>query len=71
MILVRILFTLLLIGPVILGVINFIKYRDEPALNKESYYVALIDSAVLYAIAYNVIFLFRNCFWLWARIRSA
>jgi len=62
MILVRILFTLLLIGPIIPGVINYAKNREEPALKKESNYVALINSAGLYAIPYNVIFLIQELF---------
>ena len=62
MILVRIFFSILIVGPVILGVLNLRQYRNLNVSKKSSYHTVLINSAVLYAIAFNVIFFLQELF---------
>jgi len=62
MILVRVFFSLLIVGPLVLGVINFVQNRTIELPGKTKNYTVLINSAILYAIAYNVIFFIQELF---------
>lgn len=62
MILVRIFFSFLILGPIVLGLLNFRKNRKVIVPQKTTHHVALINSAVLYALAYNVIFFLQELF---------
>ena len=62
MILVRIFFSILIVGPIILGVLNLRQYRNLNVSKKSSYHTVLINSAVLYAIAFNFIFFLQELF---------
>lgn len=62
MILVRLFFTLLILGPIVLGILNLRQYRALSIPKQPPYYTALINSAVLYAIAFNVIFFLQELF---------
>jgi len=62
MILTRIFFSFLILGPILIGLLNLRKYKNNHEKPKMTHYSALLNSAVLYAIAYNVIFFFQELF---------
>jgi len=62
MILVQIFFTILLVGPILWGLRNWVKYRGTSAPKDISNYTTMINSAVLYALAFNLIFFLQELF---------
>ena len=62
MILVQILFAFLLFGPIISGTRNWFKYKEYSTPKGTSNYNTMINSAVLYAIAFNLIFFIQELF---------
>lgn len=62
MILVQIVLTILLIGPIVWGCYNWVKYKGTSAPKNKFYYIAMVNSAVLYALAFNLIFFIQELF---------
>jgi len=62
MILVQIFITILLIGPLVWGCRNWVKYRGTSAPKNKTNYTTMINSAVLYALAFNIIFFLQELF---------
>ena len=62
MIFLRIFFVLLIAGPIVLGIINYLQNKVHAKPEKTGQLNALINSAVLYAIAYNVMFFLQELF---------
>lgn len=62
MIVVQICFALLLLGPVLWGIRNWLKYKGTAAPTASSNYITLLNSAVLYALAFNIIFFWQELF---------
>lgn len=62
MILVRLFFILLILGPVALGVYNLFRYRKLATPKTSNFFPALLNSAVLYALAYNLIYFLQELF---------
>ncbi len=62
MLLVRLFFILLIMGPVALGIYNLLKYRKLVTSKTSSFFPALLNSAVLYALAYNLIYFLQELF---------
>lgn len=62
MILARIFFTLFVFTPVVLGIRNLIRFKSMEIVKRESFNTLFINSAVLYALAYNLIFFFQELF---------
>jgi len=62
MIIVQILFALLLLGPILWGTRNWVKYKGYYTPKNTTNYTAMINSAVLYAIAFNLIFFIQELF---------
>ena len=60
--LVQLFFILLLAGPILLGWRNRSKYNGPPVPQDASYLTAMINSAVLYALAFNLIFFLQELF---------
>lgn len=56
------LITVLLAGPIVWGCRNWIKYKGSSAPEKRTPYATLINSAVLYALAFNLIFFLQELF---------
>jgi len=62
MILVHIFFTILLVGPILWGWRNWVKYRGTSSPKDIANYTTMINSAVLYALAFNLIFFLQELF---------
>ena len=62
MMLVRVAFSLLIVGPLILGIVNLVQNRNTQAIEKSTHFPTLINSGVMYAIAYNLIFFVQELF---------
>lgn len=62
MILVQVFFAILLTGPILWGVYNWFKFKGTSAPKVASNYATLINSAVLFALAFNIIFFIQEVF---------
>ena len=62
MILVQVFFASLLIGPIVWGVRNWFKYKGIAAPNVTINYATMINSAVFFALAFNIIFFLQEVF---------
>ncbi|MDC8002489.1 hypothetical protein POV27_00365 [Aureisphaera galaxeae] len=62
MIVVHLFFGILVLGPIIWGINNVVRSRKEGKSKAGNLFWVLINSAVLYAIAYNLIFFFQELF---------
>ena len=62
MILIQFFFTILLVGPILWGWRNWVKYRGTSAPKDIANYTTMINSAVLYALAFNLIFFLQELF---------
>ena len=62
MILVQTVLTVLLVGPLLWGSYNLIRYKGTPAPRVRAYYITMINSGVLYALAFNIIFFLQELF---------
>lgn len=62
MILVKIVLAVLLLGPIVWGSYNWVRYKGPSAPKDRTHYNAMINSAVLYALAYNLIFFLQELF---------
>ena len=62
MILVQIFLTILFLGPIIWGWRNWVTYKGPSAGKDIANYTAMINSAVLYALAFNLIFFLQELF---------
>ena len=62
MLLVRIFFLILVLGPLVLGTAHFFRNRGTQLEPRKTYVPTLVNSAVLYAIAFNVIFFLQELF---------
>ena len=62
MILVQLFFAALLVGPIIWGLSNRVKYKGPSAPKDRSNFTVMINSAVLYALAFNIIFFLQELF---------
>lgn len=62
MILVQFFLIILLVGPVLWGFGNWVKYRGAAAPKGIVNYTTMINSAVLYALAFNLIFFLQELF---------
>ncbi len=62
MILARIFFTILILGPLVIGIFNIINRKKNPTSSLVISYYSILNSAVAYALAYNVIFFFQELF---------
>ncbi|MBT8315124.1 MAG: hypothetical protein KJP26_11745 [Maribacter sp.] len=62
MVLVKFFITILLVGPILWGWRNWVKYRGTSAPKHIANYTTLINSAVLYALAFNIIFFLQELF---------
>lgn len=62
MILAKVTFVLLIIGPVFWGLINLTKYKKALFKGNSTHFKVLINSGVLYAIAFNLIFFLQELF---------
>jgi len=62
MIIVQIFFAILLLGPILWGVRNWAKYKKASAPEGIANYTTMINSSVLYAIAFNLIFFLQELF---------
>lgn len=62
MILVQIFFMILLLGPIVWGSLNWFAYKGTSSSSKSSFGVTMMNSAVLYALAFNVIFFIQELF---------
>lgn len=62
MILVQIFLITLLVGPILWGLRNWVQYRGTAAPKNIVNYTTMINSAVLYALAFNLIFFLQELF---------
>ena len=62
MVIVHILFALLLTGPIVLGIRNILQNRKLPHPVRTAVFPTLLNSAILYALAYNIIFFIQELF---------
>ena len=62
MILVQIFFAILLLGPILWGWRNRVKYKGPSVPKNIVNYTTMINSAVLYALAFNLIFFLQELF---------
>ena len=62
MILVQIFLITLLVGPILWGFRNWVQYRGTAAPKNIVNYTTMINSAVLYALAFNLIFFLQELF---------
>ncbi|WP_430817591.1 hypothetical protein [Carboxylicivirga sp. RSCT41] len=62
MITVQLFFAALLIGPLLWGVFNLFKYKDVSVPKPHNWCYTMINSAVMYAIAFNLIFFLQELF---------
>ena len=62
MILVQLFFTILLVGPILWGWHNWVKYRRTSVPKDIANYSTMVNSAVLYALAFNLIFFLQELF---------
>jgi hypothetical protein len=62
MIIVQIFFTLLLVGPMFLGWRNRVKFKGTTPQKDPNYVTAMVNSGVLYALAFNIIFFLQELF---------
>jgi len=62
MILVQIVFASLVIGPIVWGVVNWFKYKGLTAPKVAIHYPTMINSAVFFALAFNIIFFLQEVF---------
>ena len=62
MILVQLFFAALLVGPIVWGLSNRMKYKGPSVPKDRSNYTVMINSAVLYALAFNIIFFLQELF---------
>ena len=62
MILVQVFFAGLLLGPIIWGVLNWYRYKGTSVPKVVSGYTIMINSAVLFALAFNLIFFLQEVF---------
>jgi hypothetical protein len=60
MIIVQISLLSLLVGPILWGIYNWVKYRGNSSIKLTSQYNTLINSAVLYTLAFNLIFFLQE-----------
>jgi len=62
MIIVQIFFAILVLGPLLWGVLNRSKYKSVSSPKNITNYTSIINSAVLYALAFNIIFFLQELF---------
>lgn len=62
MLLIQICFALLLVLPIIWGIRNWLKYKGDSVPGVSSNYMTMVNSAVLYALAFNLIFFLQELF---------
>ena len=62
MIVAQILFAMLLVGPIVWGVYNVFKYKGLPPAQGMVKRATIINSAIFYALAYNLIFFLQELF---------
>ncbi|MBT8300846.1 MAG: hypothetical protein KJO63_05910 [Maribacter sp.] len=62
MVLVQIIFASLIIGPIVWGVVNWFKYKGLTAPKVAIHYPTMINSAVFFALAFNIIFFLQEVF---------
>ena len=62
MLLVRIVFASLIVGPIIWGLINWFKYKGLTAPKVAIQYPTMVNSAVFFALAFNIIFFLQEVF---------
>ena len=62
MIIVRIFFAALVIGPILWGIINLFKYKGVTTPKVAINYGTMINSAVFFALAFNIIFFLQEVF---------
>ena len=62
MVIVKFFITILLVGPILWGWRNWVKYRGPSVPKHIANYTTLINSAVLYALAFNLIFFLQELF---------
>ena len=62
MILVQIFFASLIIGPIVWGIVNWLKYKGLNAPKVAIHYPTMINSAVFFALAFNIIFFLQEVF---------
>jgi hypothetical protein len=62
MILIKTLLAFLIAVPIIWGFFNWFRYKEHPVPRGTANYTTLINSAVLYALAFNLIFFFQELF---------
>jgi len=62
MMIIQIFFAALLVGPIIWGAYNVNKYRSLPSVTGKVKMATIINSAISYALAYNLIFFLQELF---------
>lgn len=62
MVLVKVFIAILFVGPIVWGWRNWVKYKGTSAPKHIANYPTLINSAVLYALAFNLIFFLQELF---------
>ena len=62
MILVQVIFAMLVIGPILWGILNWFKYKRIAAPKITINYATMINSAVFFALAFNIIFFLQEVF---------
>ena len=61
-ILAQVFFAMLVIGPILWGILNWIKYKRIDAPKVAINYATMINSAVFFALAFNIIFFLQEVF---------
>jgi len=59
---IQIFMGLLLLGPIVWGVLNLVRFKGITAANRVANYATIINSAVLYALAFNIIYFLQELF---------
>ena len=62
MIIVQVFFAMLLLGPIVWGLLNWRRYKETSGSETPAHYKTMINSAVLFALAFNVIFCLQEIF---------
>lgn len=62
MIIIQIFFATLILGPILWGTLNWAKYKSVSSPKGIANYATIINSAVLYALAFNIIFFLQELF---------
>lgn len=62
MIVLRIFFVILIAGPIVIGLFNYFQNKHAPNPDKSAHLNALINSSILFALAFNIIFFLQELF---------